>query len=91
MGRWRGWRRRSLLTFSLDGQAVIAHRLVLRVVRDRLARQGRLAAVCRDAAAVLDARAGALAGSLDRPAVRDIPEQVDGAAGARCQPRIWGR
>ena len=25
---------RSLLTFSLDGQAVIAHRLVLRVVRD---------------------------------------------------------
>ena len=65
----------SLLTFSLDGQAVIAHRLVLRVVRDGLARQGRLAAVCRDAA-VLDARAEALAGSLDRMAVRDIPEQV---------------
>ena len=66
----------SLLTFSLDGQAVSAHRLVLRVVRDGLARQGRLAAVCRDAAAVLDIRAGALAGSLDRVAVRDIPEQV---------------
>jgi len=66
----------SLLAFSLDGQAVIAHRLVLRVVRDRLARRGRLAAVCRDAASVLDARAGALAGSLDRVAVRDIPEQV---------------
>ena len=67
---------RSLLTFSLDGQAVIAHRLVMRVVRDGLARRGRLAAVCRDAASVLDTRARALAGSLDRAAVRDIPEQV---------------
>jgi len=66
----------SLLTFSLDGQAVTAHRLVLRVVRDGLARRGRLAAVCQAAAAVLDARAEALAGSLDRVAVRDIPEQV---------------
>jgi len=67
---------RSLLTFSLDGQAVIAHRLVLRVVRDGLARQGRLAAVCRNAASVLNTRARALARSLDRAAVRDIPEQV---------------
>ena len=31
---------RSLLAFSLDGQAVIAHRLVLRVVRDGLAAAG---------------------------------------------------
>ncbi len=37
---------RSLLAFSLDGQAVTAHRLVLRVIRDGLARQQRLAAVC---------------------------------------------
>ncbi|MGD0607867.1 MAG: FxSxx-COOH system tetratricopeptide repeat protein [Streptosporangiaceae bacterium] len=66
----------SLLTFSLDGQTVSAHRLVLRVVRDGLARQQRLAAVCLVAAAVLDARARALKGSLDRLAVRDIPEQV---------------
>ena len=66
----------SLLAFSLDGQAVIAHRLVLRVVRERLAQQGRLAAVCRAAASVLEARAEALAGSPDRAAVRDVPEQV---------------
>ena len=66
----------SLLAFSLDGQAVIAHRLVLRVVRDGLARQERLAAVCRDAASVLGTRAEALFGSLDRVAVRDVPEQV---------------
>jgi tetratricopeptide (TPR) repeat protein len=66
----------SLLAFSLDGQAVTAHRLVLRVVRDILVQQGRLAALCRAAASVLDARAGALAGSADRAAVRDVPEQV---------------
>jgi tetratricopeptide (TPR) repeat protein len=66
----------SLLAFSLDGQAVIAHRLVLRVVRDTMVQQGRLAAVCRAAASVLEARADALAGSPDRAAVRDVPEQV---------------
>ena len=36
---------RSLLTFSLDGQTIIAHRLVMRVVRDGLARRGRLTTV----------------------------------------------
>ena len=66
----------SLLAFSLDGQAVIAHRLVLRVVRERLVARGLLTAVCRAAASVLDARASALAGSPDRAAVRDVPEQV---------------
>ena len=67
---------RSLLTFSLDGQTVVAHRLVMQVVRDKLARQGRLTAACRAAASVLDARARALKGARDRPAIRDIPEQV---------------
>jgi tetratricopeptide (TPR) repeat protein len=66
----------SLLTFSLDGQTIIAHRLVMRVVRDGLARRERLAEVCRAAASVLGRRARALAGSQDRPAVRDLPEQV---------------
>ena len=67
---------RSLLTFSLDGQTVIAHSLVMRVLRERLARQGRLAKVCRAAASVLDARAETLAGSPDRAAVRDVTEQA---------------
>ena len=49
---------RSLLTFSLDGQTVIAHRLVARVVRERLARGERLTAVCRAAAS----RAGSARG-----------------------------
>ena len=49
---------------------------MLRVVRDSLVQQGRLAAVCRAAASVLDTRARRPGGSLDRLAVRDIPEQV---------------
>ena len=66
----------SLLTFSLDGQTVIAHRLVMHVVREGLARQGRLTEVCRAAASVLDTDAVTLVGSQDRVAVRDIPKQV---------------
>jgi tetratricopeptide (TPR) repeat protein len=67
---------RSLLTFSLDGQTILAHRLVTRVVRDELALQKRSTAVCRAAALVLEARARALVGSHDRLAVREVPEQV---------------
>jgi tetratricopeptide (TPR) repeat protein len=80
----------SLLTFSLDGGTIIAHRLVTRVIRDGLARQGRLTAVCLAAACVLEMRAEALKGSPDRVAVRDIPEQVtallDNLAGSAGEP-----
>jgi tetratricopeptide (TPR) repeat protein len=71
----------SLLTFSLDGQIVIADGLVARVVRDGLPRR-QLAEVCRGAASLLEARARSLAGSSDRPAIRDIPEQVTALAEA---------
>jgi hypothetical protein len=67
---------RSLLTFSLDGQIVIMHRLVAQVIRDGQARRQRWAAVCRATAYVLEAYAVALARAPDRPAVRDIPKQV---------------
>ena len=67
---------RSLLNFSVNGQTVIVHRLVMQVVRDLLARQMRLAAVYRAAASVLDTRAAALAGSQDHAAIRDIIEQA---------------
>jgi tetratricopeptide (TPR) repeat protein len=76
----------SLLNFGLDGQTVIAHRQVMQVVRDLLAQQGRLAAVCRAAASVLDARATALAGSPDRAAVRDIIEQMTALRGNAAEP-----
>jgi tetratricopeptide (TPR) repeat protein len=71
----------SLLTFSLDGQTIMAHRLVSQVIRDGLTLRDRLATVCRGTAAVLEARAQALAGSQDRLAVRDITEQVTALAG----------
>jgi tetratricopeptide (TPR) repeat protein len=68
--------RSSLLTVSLDGQTIVAHCLVTRVLRHELAHQGHLTAVCRAAVSVLETRAQALVGSPDRPAVRDIPTQV---------------
>ena len=67
---------RSLLTFSLDGQTVMMHRLVAQVIRDGLARRRRLGAVCWVAASVLEAHAIAVARPQDRPAVRRIPQQV---------------
>jgi tetratricopeptide (TPR) repeat protein len=66
----------SLVSFSVDGQTVTAHRLVLRVVRDRLIAAERLGVICQAAAEVLGIRASTLAGAVDRMAVRDIPEQV---------------
>jgi tetratricopeptide (TPR) repeat protein len=67
---------RSLLTTSLDGQTVMAHRLVARVVREFLARRERLTEAYRAAASVLLARADALEGLPDRQAVRDMSQQV---------------
>jgi hypothetical protein len=49
---------RSLLTFSLDGETVMMHRLVGQVVRDGLARRRRLGAVCFVAASVPTGRSG---------------------------------
>ena len=67
---------RSLLGFSLDGQAVSVHCLVGRVVRGRLARPGRFATACRAAAAALEMSAGTLAKPTDQAAVREVLGQV---------------
>jgi tetratricopeptide (TPR) repeat protein len=67
---------RSLLGFSLDGQAVSVHGLVARVVRGGLARRGRLATVCQAAAAALVASAEALAEPWDHAAVGELLGQV---------------
>jgi tetratricopeptide (TPR) repeat protein len=68
--------KRSLLNFSLDGQAVIVHCTVARVVRGGLARRGRRAAACRTATSVLEMSAEALAKPRDHAAVREILGQV---------------
>ncbi len=66
----------ALLTFTVDGQTVIMHRLVAWVIRDELARRERLTTVCRATASVLEARAEMVARSQDRQAIRELPEQV---------------
>ena len=54
-----------------------AHRLVMRVIRERLARQEHLTSTCQAAATALDARARSLYGAWqDRLARRDLVEQI---------------
>jgi tetratricopeptide (TPR) repeat protein len=79
----------SLLTFSLDGSAVSAHRLVMRVIRD-LTADGGLTAVCESAGRLLDGLAASLEERWyeDRAVTRDLVEQImalDESA-ARCRP-----
>ena len=68
----------SLLTFSLDGSAVTAHRLVMRVIRENLAAGSALTAVCVSAARLLDGLAAARWKNWhqDRAATRDLVEQI---------------
>ena len=70
----------ALLTFTLDGQTVIMHRLVAWVIRDELARRERLTLVCRAAASALEAYTETVARSQDRRAIREFPEQVTALA-----------
>ena len=67
---------KSLLNFSLDGQTVIAHGLVMEAIRDQLTKQRRLTAACRAAALVLELYVEFLAESHDREVIKDIPRQV---------------
>ena len=66
---------RSLLGFSLDGQAVSVHRLAARVIRAGLARQGRLGPACRAAASAVEGSV-ALANHPDHAAVMEMLGQV---------------
>jgi tetratricopeptide (TPR) repeat protein len=66
----------ALLTFTVDGQTFIMHRLVAWVIRDEMARRERLTTVCRAAASVLEACAEVAARSQDRRAIRELPEQL---------------
>ncbi len=79
----------SLLAFSVDGTSVVAHRLVMRVIREQAAERGTLAAACTTAGRVLDEMAGSLSRSWyeDRAAVRDLVEQVNAlhTASAACR------
>ena len=68
----------SLLTFSVDGSSVSAHRLVMRVIREQLAAGNSLTVVCAAAAQLLDGLAASLSRTWhqDLGAVRDLVEQI---------------
>ena len=68
----------SLLTFSMDGSDVSAHRLVMRVIRENLAASDSLTAVCTAAARLLDGLAESMRENWheDPAAVRDLVEQI---------------
>ena len=68
----------SLLTFSVDGSSVSAHRLVTRVIREQLAAGNSVTAVCTAAAQLLNGLAESLDRTWhqDRAAVRDLIEQI---------------
>ena len=68
----------SMLTFSVDGSAVTAHRLVMRVIRENLTAAGSLAAVCEAAARLLTGQVRSLSKSWheDRATARDLVEQI---------------
>jgi tetratricopeptide (TPR) repeat protein len=67
----------SLLAFSADGASVTAHRLVMRVTRDRCARDGTLTAVGARACDLLASRRESLGEAWqDRPAARDFVQQA---------------
>jgi tetratricopeptide (TPR) repeat protein len=67
----------SLLTFSMNGAMVAAHRLVMRIIREQLASQGQLTAVGQAAATVLRALSEPVRRAReDRLGRRDLIEQI---------------
>jgi tetratricopeptide (TPR) repeat protein len=66
----------SLLNFSLDGKRVNAHRLVMRIIRDRLSHERRLGKVYEAVGEVLAKQATSVRQSWEQFAVRDLLEQI---------------
>jgi hypothetical protein len=74
----------SLLGFTVDDGSVVAHRLVMRVARERLAADGGLPAVVGGAVRALEATAGGIAEAWRDPAgVRDLAAQVSAVMACR--------
>ena len=67
----------SLLTFSVDDSTVAAHRLTMRVTRERMAQEKTLAGLGAGVAELLSAVAGSLAETWQNgPAARDAIQQI---------------
>jgi tetratricopeptide (TPR) repeat protein len=67
----------SLLTFSVDGTTVVAHRLIMRVAAERQAQDGSLAELGAGIAGLLEVVTQSLAEPWrNRPAARDAVQQI---------------
>jgi tetratricopeptide (TPR) repeat protein len=66
----------SLLSFSLDGKRLSAHRLVMRIIRDHLSDERRLGAVYEAVGEVLSKQATSVRRFWEQFAVRDLLEQI---------------
>jgi tetratricopeptide (TPR) repeat protein len=68
----------SLLTFSLDGSSVTAHRLVMRVIRENLAASNALLPVCQAVAGLLQGLVELMDERWheDRAVTRDLVDQI---------------
>ncbi len=73
----------SLLTFSIDGSAVAAHRLVTRMIREQAAARNALADACTAAAGLLDELAASLEWSCHGPGCGEGPGGADHCPGQR--------
>ena len=82
---------RSLVTFSLHGQAIIAHRLVLRVVRDGLAKEGRLGGGAPGCSLRANGARGGAFGVAGPCGRAGRSRAGDGSAGAYGRIRLCGR
>ena len=69
----------SLLTFSVDGGHVGAHRLVMRVVREKMTQEKRLGIACEAAGSTLISYAGSVRDAWEQSTVRDLVEQLNAA------------
>ena len=77
----------SLVGFTVDDESVVAHRLVMRVVRERLAAEGGLPAVLDGAVRVLAGVAGGIGEAWRDPAgVRELAGQVSAVMACLYRP-----
>ena len=66
----------SLISFSLGGKRVNTHRLVMRIIRDRLSSEQRLGAVYETVGKILAEQATSVRRRWEQFAVRDLLEQI---------------
>ncbi len=71
----------SLLNFSVDKERVVAHLLVMRIVRDKMIREGRFAAFCVSLGDALIKRAASVRKDWEQSAVRDLVDQMKALTG----------